>query len=92
MSPSRVTRSNAFPEGANWADTGCILYPTCLSCPMRQCVYEERGGIQALLNREKRNRIILLKQRGVSVRNISHDLAISIRSVYRALEQLTPPP
>ena len=92
MVTKRRTRIDAFPEYANWADTGCILHPSCLTCPLEQCVHETPGGLKAIRDRGRRNRIIQLAREGFSVRDISHNLGIGIRSVYRALQQLTTPP
>ena len=46
-------RRDALPEHTHYADTGCDLHPSCLTCPLVRCRYDEPGGARKLLSDER---------------------------------------
>ena len=58
----RSARRDALPEHTQYADTGCDIHRSCLTCPLVRCRYDEPGGARRLLS-EERDRTILQLQR-----------------------------
>ena len=84
-SPKRV-RADALPEYTRYRDDGCDVHPTCLSCPLPRCRYEEPGGLRALLNAYRDQQIVRLRLRGVPVDELAIRFGVSRRTVFRVLE------
>ena len=84
-SPKRV-RADALPEFTRYRDDGCDIHPTCLSCPLPRCRYEEPGGLRALLNAYRDRQIVRLREKGVPVDDLAGRFSVSRRTVFRVLE------
>ena len=84
-SPKRV-RADALPEFTRYRDDGCDIHPTCLSCPLPRCRYEEPGGLRALLNAYRDRQIVRLRLKGVPVDDLAGRFSVSRRTVFRVLE------
>ncbi len=50
----RKIRREALPEHADYRDTGCELYESCLSCPFVRCRHDYPDGIRGLLAEDGR--------------------------------------
>lgn len=82
----RRPRSDALPEYTEYADTGCDLYPSCLSCPLPRCRYEDPGGAAAMLRPVRDASILrLAEQDGLSVDRLAEMFGLSRRTVFRVL-------
>lgn len=80
-----LVRVDSLPENANYRDTGCDLYPACLSCPLPRCRYDRRSGVRGLRNEFRDARIRRLRRQGKSVARIMAEVNVSRRTVYRVL-------
>lgn len=76
---------DALPEHTRYADTGCSLHPSCLSCPLERCRYDDPVGIRRLLSDERDRAIVALQRRGRTVGAIARQFGISRRTVFRVL-------
>ena len=47
----RKVRTDALPEHITYQDTGCELAPSCLTCPLERCQYDDPVGARKLLER-----------------------------------------
>ena len=84
----RKPRSDALPEYTDYNDVGCDLYPSCLSCPLPRCRYEEPGGAAAMLRTGRDASILRLAGRGdVTVEELAAMFGISRRTVFRVLSR-----
>jgi DNA-binding NarL/FixJ family response regulator len=72
-------------DECNWKDKGCEFYPSCLNCPLPECIEEEPRGRQKMRKRARENRIATLRREGKSIAEIAGIFSLSRRSVYRAL-------
>ena len=54
-----------LPEFTSYDDNGCDLYPSCLSCPLPQCRYDDPGWIQ---REDRRRRDVAVIEATVRVR------------------------
>jgi hypothetical protein len=78
-------RADALPEGREYRDTGCDLFPSCLRCPLPRCRYETEGGVARML-REARDRVIVASwERGEKAEDIARSLGMGKRQVYRVV-------
>ena len=83
--PARI---DALPEYVDYADTGCDLYSSCLSCPLPRCRYDDPGGAPAML-RTGRDEAILryAAQDDVSIDNLAEMFGLSRRTIFRVLKR-----
>jgi DNA-binding CsgD family transcriptional regulator len=79
-----------LPDDINWRDEGCVFFPSCLNCPLPNCVEDEPRGQQRLRMAARQGRMKELKQIGKSVREIAELFSVSKRTVQRALENKKP--
>jgi len=84
-----ILNSDLPPEYCQYNDTGCEFGETCLNCPLPICVYEEPGGKQGFL---KRNRALemarLFHNESKSVKELAVLFDVSTRTVQRALRSV----
>ena len=78
-------RSDALPEFTRYRDNGCDVHPSCLSCPLPRCRYEEPGGLRALLNKTRDEQIANQRASGVPVAELATRFGVSRRTVFRVL-------
>jgi len=79
-------RRDALPEHINYHDSGCDLHPSCLSCPLVRCRYDEPGGARRLLSSERDGEVLAMQRRGgTSVEAIARHVGVSRRTVFRIL-------
>jgi hypothetical protein len=82
----RPSRKDALPEHTHYADTGCDLHASCLSCPLAHCRYDQPGGARRLLSGERDRRIVRLQQdEQLPVELIAQRFGVSRRTVFRVL-------
>jgi hypothetical protein len=82
----RPPRRDALPEHTHYADTGCDLHPSCLTCPLVRCRYDEPGGARKLVSDERDQRIVRLqREEQLPVDTIARRFGISRRTVFRVL-------
>ena len=75
-----------LPEGVDWKDEGCEVFPSCLNCPLPRCVEDEPRGQQRLRMAARRRWMAELKRTGKSVKEIAGIFGVSQRTVQRALQ------
>jgi transposase-like protein len=81
----RRTRRDALPEHTQYADTGCEVHHSCLTCPLVRCRYDEPGGARRLLSDGRDRQIVELQRSGDSINQIARSFGVSRRTVFRAL-------
>jgi transposase-like protein len=81
----RLARRDALPENTQYADTGCDVHPSCLTCPLVRCRYDEPGGVRRVLSDGRDRSIVALQRTGVGVDEIARRYGVSRRTVFRAL-------
>jgi len=76
------------PEYCHYKDDGCEFADSCLNCPFPKCIYDEPGGRQRWLKRQRdRDMINLFISEGKGVKELSLMFGVSQRTVQRALER-----
>jgi len=81
----RPARRDALPEHTHYADTGCDLHASCLTCPLVRCRYDEPGGARRLLSEARDCSILSLQHQGASISAIAQRFGVSRRTVFRVL-------
>ena len=82
------------PEYCHYRDEGCEFADSCLKCPLSKCIYDEPGGRQRWLKRQRDRQIVrLFTIEGKRVKELALMFGLSQRTVQRALKNslLTPP-
>jgi hypothetical protein len=80
------TRQDALPEHSDYRDEGCDLFPSCLTCPLPRCRYDEPGGARSMMNRVRDEEIRRLRtEADMPVDEISMRFRVSRRTVVRVL-------
>ncbi|MCC7365709.1 MAG: helix-turn-helix domain-containing protein [Dehalococcoidia bacterium] len=84
--PVRRPRIDALPEYTEYQDGGCDLYPSCLTCPLPRCRYDDPGGAAAMLRTGRDASIVRLASRdGSTVDELAAMFGVSRRTVFRVL-------
>jgi len=84
----RRVREDALPEHIRYRDQGCDIYPSCLTCPLPRCRYDEPGGARALFNQTRDREILHLRRRqGLPIATLAHRYGVSRRTVFRILRK-----
>ena len=81
----RSPRRDALPEHTSYADTGCDIHVSCLTCPLPRCRYDEPGGARKLLSDERDRTILELRREGRPIGAIASRFGVSRRTVFRVL-------
>lgn len=84
---SREPRSDAFPEFTTYLDVGCTVHPTCLSCHLVSCIYDDPGGYRSHLTRLRQRFVHYARTRGVPWPVIARWLHLSVRHVMRLAQE-----
>ena len=81
------------PEYWHYRDEGCEFADSCLNCPLTECIYDEPGGRQRWLKRQRDRQIVrLFTTEGKRVKELALMFGLSQRTVQRTLKNslLTP--
>jgi transposase-like protein len=81
----RPSRRDALPEHTHYVDTGCDLHPSCLTCPLERCRYDEPGGARRILSKNRDEAIVGMQRQGRPISAIAGRFGISRRTVFRVL-------
>lgn len=76
---------DALPEFTRYRDEGCEVSPSCFSCPLPRCRYEEPGGLRAILNESRDRQILQLRMEGLGVDELAGRFGVSRRTVFRII-------
>jgi hypothetical protein len=79
-------RGDTLPEDTRYRDDGCAVNPTCLTCPLPRCRYDDDRTLRAILNEPRDLAIVEAKENGVSIAEISSRFGVSKRTIFRILE------
>ena len=92
-SPSALPRKNAalmdpLPELYTYEDTGCEVSPSCLSCPLPQCKYDDPGWFQRYRRFSRDMNVLTVMQReGLTVEETAERFSVTVRTVFRAMRR-----
>ena len=83
---------DGLPEQMHFADTGCEVASSCLSCPLPQCKFDDPAWYQALRRQGRDQELQDAHEReGLSVFEVAMRFSVSPRTVHRALQRLQAP-
>jgi hypothetical protein len=76
------------PEYCHYRDEGCEFADSCLSCPLPKCIYDQPGGRQRWLKRQRNREIVkLFRTGGKGVKELALMFGVSQRTVQRTLKR-----
>ena len=82
----RPLRRELLPEHTRYVDSGCSVHPSCLTCPLVRCRYEEPGGVRRIYSRDRD--LSLLEVKGaekLTVEAVARRFGVSRRTVFRIM-------
>jgi hypothetical protein len=83
-----IARADALPEHTDYRDTGCELAPSCLSCPLARCRYDEPANLRRLrADRRDREIAYLRRKHRVPIKTIASAYGLTRRSIFRILRE-----
>ena len=85
--PPRATIGKHIQHEIEWRDEGCEFFLSCLNCPLPKCVEDEPRGLQRLRMAARKRRMVELRRRGKSVKEIAELFGVSRRTVQRAFKK-----
>ena len=81
------TEPDLLPEYCHYKDEGCDLFPSCLNCPLPQCIYDQPRGKQRWLKALRNQEITrLFTNEGKGVKELALLFGTSQRTIQRVLK------
>ncbi len=75
------------PEYCHYSDDGCEMATSCLNCSLPTCIYDQPGGRQHWLKRQRNREMTrLFTTEGKGIRELAQTFGVSQRTVQRALK------
>ena len=75
-----------LPEHLHYKDEGCDMSPSCLDCPLANCVYDTPHGKQTLLKRRRNEEMArVYHEEHPSYSELSRLFKVSARTVQRVV-------
>jgi len=85
------TLARVYPELVGkddaYVDDGCEESPSCLSCPLPQCRYDDPVWYQAYRAERRREQVQELKQTDMTIGAIGRALGVGARTVHRDIRK-----
>lgn len=87
-SPSASSSVDTVPEFYHYEDTGCEVSPSCLSCPLPRCKYDDPVWFQ-LHRRMARDLKVwsTMQSEGLTVVAAAERFSVTVRTVFRIMRR-----
>ena len=79
--PRKFTVLLSAPERVT-PDTGCDVSPSCLTCPLPQCKYDDYAAYRASLRQGRDEQILAYRGEGHSIWEVCKRFNLSLRTVH----------
>ena len=89
MSPRKnVPIIDALPEHYPYRDYGCDVSPSCLSCPLPWCKYDDPVAFHRKIRESRNQDVVRVKSdQDKTVPQLATDFGLSQRTIHRILER-----
>ena len=81
----RKIRKDVMVENVPYQDTGCVMAPACLRCPLERCRDDSPGGARKLLAGDRDETLRRFHDEGAPIDALASRYDLSRRSVFRIL-------
>jgi len=81
----RPRRKDELPEHVDYRDTGCHVHPSCLSCPLERCLFDDPRAFYRRRSESRVLAMIVLVSQGLTPTEVARNLGVSRRTVFRWL-------
>ena len=79
---------DSVPEYYHYEDTGCEVSPSCLSCPLPQCKYDDPGWFQKHRRMARDLKVwSTIQSGGLSVEEAAARFSVTVRTVFRIMQR-----
>ena len=80
-------RRNWEPGLGDYRDDGCAVSPSCLTCPLMLCIYDDPRAFQRQAHAARDREIARLSAAGKSARQLANQFHLTRRHIFRILRQ-----
>ena len=85
-----VPLMDRLPELIIYQDNGCDLHPSCLTCPLPRCRYDDPGWLQREERGQRDTEVLKLRaKQSLPVPELAARFGVSTRTVHRILSRST---
>ena len=86
--PSVSSRVDTIPEYYHYEDTGCEVAPSCLSCPLPRCKYDDPVWFQRHRRMAQDLKIwATMRSEGLTVEAAAERFSVTVRTVFRIMRR-----
>ena len=83
-----VPLMDRLPELTIYPDNGCDLHPSCLTCPLPRCRYDDPGWLQREERGQRDTELLELNAKhSLPVPELAAHFGVSTRTVHRVLSR-----
>lgn len=87
-SPSASSSVDTVPEYYHYEDTGCEVSPSCLSCPLPQCKYDDPVWFQQHRRMARDLKVwSTMQSEGLNVEEAADRFSVTVRTVFRIMRR-----
>lgn len=87
-SPSASSPVDTIPEYYHYEDTGCEVSPSCLSCPLPQCKYDDPVWFQRHRRMARDLKVwSTMQSEGLNVEEAADRFSVTVRTVFRIMRR-----
>lgn len=87
-SPSASSPVDTVPEYYHYEDTGCEVSPSCLSCPLPQCKYDDPVWFQQHRRMARDLKVwSTMQSEGLNVEEAADRFSVTVRTVFRIMRR-----
>ncbi len=80
-------RADTLPENVSYRDDGCEVSPSCLTCPLVVCKYDDPGWLRRIGRLSRDLRVVEVRRRdGLSVPELAARFGLSSRTIHRIIQ------
>lgn len=88
LAPLALVRRDTLPEHADYRDTGCDLFASCLRCPLARCKYDEPATARRASIAARDREIALLRRRHrAPIGMLAGTYGLTPRTIFRILSE-----
>ena len=80
-------RADTLPENVIYRDDGCEVSPSCLTCPLVVCKFDDPGWLRRIGRLSRDMRVVDVRRReGLSVSELAARFGLSSRTIHRIIQ------
>ena len=79
---------DTVPEFYHYEDTGCEVSPSCLTCPLPQCKFDDPIWFQRHRRLTKDLRVVnVIQSEGLTAEEAAERFSVTVRTIFRIMQR-----